>query len=402
MSNSKQFSSGQFSSGVPGWLILIAVMSAVGPIAVDLYLPGFTMIETSLHTKGVERTLAGYLLGMGVGQLFYGPISDRYGRKPPLYFGFALYTLASAGCMLAPNLTFLIVCRVLQALGASSALTIGRAVVRDRCEPEQAARAYSMLMTIFSVAPILAPIAGQFIVTAWGWRAAFVVQVGVGFGVLIAMHFVMTESLSSHHVRSLSVKGVAHTYFRLMRDRLFIGNALVSGFNLAGLFAYISGAPIILMRLFKIPTSSIGWIIGLNGLAFMLSSRLNLLALRKLQPNQLLARVVRWPILAALAMVAISRWTGAPLAAVLVLQFGFFITSARVMPNASAVALAHHAQDAGSASALMGGVQSLVANVGVFVLSIFNDGTLFPMTVLMVITATLSFAMQRWSVGGSR
>jgi MFS transporter, DHA1 family, multidrug resistance protein len=400
MSDSKQISPPNFA-GVPGWLILIAVMSAVGPVAVDLYLPGFAMIETSLHEKGVERTLAGYLFGMAIGQLFYGPISDRFGRKPPMYFGFALYTLASVGCMLAPNMTFLIVCRVLQALGACSALTIGRAVVRDRCEPEQAARAYSILMTIFSVAPILAPIAGQYIVTAWGWRAAFAVQVGVGFGVLIAMHFVMAESLSPQHVRPLNMKHVGQTYWRLARDRVFIGNTLVSGFNLAGLFAYISGAPVILMNGFSISTDNIGWIIGLNGLAFMLSSRLNLAALRKMPSAQLLARVVRWPIVAALAMLAMSLWMGVPLAIVLLLQFAFFITSARVMPNASAVALAHHAKDAGSASALMGGAQSLIANVGVFTLSFFNDGTLFPLTILMTLTAMLCFFMHRWSIAKS-
>jgi MFS transporter, DHA1 family, multidrug resistance protein len=397
MSDFKQISPPNFS-GVPGWLILIAVMSAVGPLAVDLYLPGFNLIAADLHEQGVERTLAGYLLGMGIGQLFYGPVSDRFGRKPPLYFGFALYTLASVGCMFANDMTFLIVCRVLQALGACSALTIGRAVVRDRCEPEQAARAYSMLMTIFSVAPIVAPIAGQYIVTLWGWRMAFAVQVVVGLGVLVAMHFALNESLSPDHVRPLNMKHVAQTYWRLARDRVFIGNTLVSGFNLAGLFAYIAAAPAILMKWFDISTAHIGWVIGLNGLAFMLSSRLNMVALRKVPPTQLLAQVVRWPVLAALVMLAISFWVSAPLALVLLLQFAFFITSARVMPNASAVALAHHAKDAGSASALMGGVQSLIANVGVFTLSFFNDGTLFPLTILMTLTAMLCFFMRRWSI----
>jgi MFS transporter, DHA1 family, multidrug resistance protein len=386
-----------YSSGVPGWLVLIAVMSAVGPIAIDLYLPAFPMIEASLNERGVERTLASYLLGMALGQFLYGPVSDRYGRKPPLYFGFALYTLASVGCFMAQSMTALIVFRVLQAVGACSALTIGRAVVRDRCEPEQAARAYSMLMTIFSVAPIVAPIAGGFIVTSWGWRAAFAAQVLVGLGILIAVHFMMTESLSPQHVRPLNLGHVYRTYLRIIRDRVFIGHTLVSGFCLAGVFSYVSGAPTILNNWFHIPPSMFGWLIGVNGVAFMLSSRLNFIALRKTPPAQLLARVVRWPILAGIALIAVSQWTAAPLAVVLLLQFGFFITSARVMPNSSALALAHHGSDAGSASALMGGLQSLIATAGGMVLSTVNNGTLLPLAVLMTVTSVMAVVFQRWS-----
>src|SRR5689334_11449486 len=180
--------------GVPGWLIVIAVMAGIGPVSIDLYLPAFPMIEAEFGETGVERTMASYLVGLAIGQLLYGPISDRFGRKPPLYFGFVVYTIGAIGCALSTSMTMLMICRVVQALGACSGLAIGRAIVRDRCEPEQAARVFSTLMTIVSAAPILAPIAGGFIVASFGWRATFFIQAGLGIGILTAMHFLLTES----------------------------------------------------------------------------------------------------------------------------------------------------------------------------------------------------------------
>ena len=383
--------------GMPGWLMLIAVMTAIGPVAIDLYLPAFPLIEATFKERGVERTMASYLLGLAIGQLFYGPVSDRFGRKPPLYFGFALFCVGSVGCMLAQNMTMLMLGRIVQAVGACSGMAIGRAVVRDRCEPEQAARAFSMLMTIVSLAPILAPVAGGFIVTVMSWRANFVIQATMGFGILIAMHVVMTESLDAKHVRPLHVARVFRTYFDLLRHREFLSHTLIGGFGMASLITYVSGAPTILTDLFRIPPSRFGWIIGLNGLAFMLASRLNLWGLRNKKPKDLLAGAIRWPTFCGLLLVATSFWSGAPLWAVIALQFCFFISTARVMPNASALALAQHARDAGSASALMGALQSLIATLAGLILSSINNGKLAPLAILMTVCAIASWSLQRWS-----
>ena len=164
-------------------------MAAVGPVSIDMYLPGFPAIEREFGVRGVETTMASYLVGLAVSQLFYGPISDRFGRKPPLYFGFALYALGAAGCALATSMPALTLMRVVQALGGSAGFVIGRAIVRDRCEPHEAARAFSLLMMIVALGPVLAPVAGGFVVTHFGWRGTFVFQAALGVTLLASYAF---------------------------------------------------------------------------------------------------------------------------------------------------------------------------------------------------------------------
>ena len=216
--------------GVPRWLLLVAAMAAVGPVSIDMYLPGFPAIEREFGVRGVETTMAAYLVGIAVSQLFYGPISDRFGRKPPLYFGFAVYAIGAAGCALAGSMPSLTFWRVIQALGGSAGFVIGRAIVRDRCEPHEAARAFSLLMMIAALGPVLAPVGGGFIVTHFGWRATFLFQVALGLVLLAATHFALRESRPESTVTPLNLANVLRTYLRLGNDRVLIGYSLVGGF----------------------------------------------------------------------------------------------------------------------------------------------------------------------------
>jgi DHA1 family bicyclomycin/chloramphenicol resistance-like MFS transporter len=384
------------SRSAPGWLLLIGVMTGIGPVSIDLYLPGFPLIESSLNERGVERTMAAYLVGLALGQLLYGPVSDRIGRKPPLYFGFIVYTMGAVGCALAQTMWMLMAFRVVQAIGACSGIAIGRAIVRDRCEPEQAARAFSTLMMIVSVAPILAPIAGGFIVAAAGWRTAFFFQAALGIGILIAMHFMLDESLDPKHIQPLHLRRVLKNYLRLLKDRGFVGYTLVGGFGMAALFSYVAGAPTILTRTYKIAPQTFGFLIGVNGLAFMTSSRLNLRALRTHSAKQILARYVWIPVLLGVALILAGILT-VPLALVVALQFVFFLTTARIMPNVSATALAQHAHVAGSASALLGALQSIVSMFAGVAIATFNDGTLLPLAILMTGSVTIGALIHLWA-----
>jgi MFS transporter, DHA1 family, multidrug resistance protein len=386
--------------GLPGWLIVIGVMTGIGPVSIDLYLPAFPMIEAAFGEHGVERTMASYLLGVTLGQLFYGPISDHFGRKPPLYFGFIVYTLGSLGCALSTNMTMLIVFRVIQALGGCSGMTIGRAIVRDRCEPEQAARAFSTLMTIVSVAPILAPIAGGFIVSAAGWRAAFFFQAALGAVILVGIHFTLQESLAAKRTTPLNLGGILLMYMRLIKHRSFIGYSFITGFGWAAIFCYVSGAPKVLPAMYGVSPQTLGWLIGMNGLAFMIASRFNLRALRRLSPGHILSRTVWRPALVA-AMILVAgilsqQWMTVPLLVVLALQFAFFTTTARISPNASALALAPFSQNAGSASAVMGAVQSVVAMMSGIAVATFTNGTLVPLGIIMTVSMTLCVLLHWW------
>jgi MFS transporter, DHA1 family, multidrug resistance protein len=391
----------QSGHGVPRWLLLVAAMAAVGPVSIDMYLPGFPAIEREFGVRGVETTMAAYLVGIAVSQLFYGPISDRFGRKPPLYFGFALYAVGAAGCALAASMPALTLMRVVQALGGSSGFVIGRAIVRDRCEPHEAARAFSLLMMIVALGPVLAPVAGGVVVTHFGWRATFVFQAVLGVMLLAATHFLLRESRPESVVTPLNLANVLRTYVRLGKDRALIGYSLVGGFGMGALFSYVTGAPTVLTERYGLSPQEFGALIGLNGFAFMAASRLNMIALRTLGPREVLARYVWMPVLIGAALFALTWLSSAPLWLVVALQLTFFVMVGRVTPNVAALALSPHGKEAGAASALMGALQSALGMLSGFAVATFNDGTVSTLAAIMTVGAGLGLASYVWAAASN-
>lgn len=383
--------------GVPRWLLLVAAMAAVGPVSIDMYLPGFPAIEREFGGRGVETTMAAYLVGIAVSQLFYGPISDRFGRKPPLYFGFALYAVGAAGCALAGSMPALTLLRVVQALGGSAGFVIGRAIVRDRCQPHEAARAFSLLMMIVALGPVFAPVAGGFVVTHFGWRATFVFQAVLGLVLLAATHFALRESRPESTVTALYVSNVLRTYFRLGKDRVLVGYSLVAGFGMGALFAYVTGAPTVLTHRYDLSPQQFGALIGLNGLAFLTASRLNMIALRTMGPREVLARYVWMPVVIGAALLAVTSLWSMPLWMVVALQLSFFITVGRITPHVAALALAPHGAEAGAASALMGALQSALAMAAGFAVATFNDGAVSTLAAIMTAGGALTLVSYLWA-----
>jgi DHA1 family bicyclomycin/chloramphenicol resistance-like MFS transporter len=381
---------------VPGWLLLVGAMSAVGPFTIDMYLPGFPAIEREFAEDGVERTMAAYLVGITIGQLIYGPISDRFGRKPPLYFGFILYAAGAMGCALAGSMTMLVVMRVLQALGACAGLVIGRAIVRDRCEPHEAARAFAILMAIVALGPIIAPMLGGWVVTVIGWRGVFVFQAALGASLLLLVHGLMSETLAPAAKLPLHPSHIARRYLRLLRDPVLMGYSLVGGFAMGSMFCYVTGAPTVMAETFQLSPQQFGWMLGLNGLAFMTASRLNMLALHDRTPRQVLSEAIAWPTLVGALFLMLAVGLSLPIWAAIGLQLLFFITTARSLPHTSALALAPHGREAGAASAMMGSLQSLTATLAGIAVAIFNDGTLPKLALLMVAGAVLAWVSYVW------
>ena len=384
------------SRRIPGWLILIGAMTAVGPVSIDMYLPGFPLIEREFAQAGVERTMASYMVGIAIGQLFYGPISDRFGRKPPLYAGLILYALGSLGCCLSTSMTMLTIMRVVQALGGCGGMVIGRAIVRDRCEPHEAAHAFSTLMLIVSLGPILAPTVGGWFVTTFGWRSVFVFQCVFALALLAAMHHILGESRDPAYVVPLDLRRVVSGYGRLLIDRAFVGYTLVGAFGMAALFCYVAGSPTVLTHAYGLSPQQFGWMIGFNGIAFMSASRFNMIALRTREPGELLARAVWFPLIAGVLLILLTLFLHPPLWSVITLQFFFFISVARSNPNVSALALAPHGRAAGTASALMGSLQSAVAMLAAVAVAIFNDGTLRTLALIMTVSAMSSALCYVW------
>jgi DHA1 family bicyclomycin/chloramphenicol resistance-like MFS transporter len=365
-------------------------MTALGPVTIDMYLPGFVSIEREFATRGVEGTMAAFIGGLAIGQLFYGPISDRFGRKPPLYIGYVIYTIGSVGCAMAANMAMLTAMRVVQALGGCAGLVIGRAIVRDRCEPHEAARAFTTLTMIVALGPVMAPAVGGVVVAHFGWRATFVVQAVLGVLVMILMHKVLRESHNVRDTQAATIREVLGKYAFLMRDRVFIAYSLLLGFAMASMFCYVTGAPLVITANYGLTPQQFGSLIGMNGFAFLTASILNMRALKSVGPERLLARYIWGAPLLGATLLVLSLLMKLPLWAIVSLQLPFFLCIGRVSPNVSALALAPHGRHAGTASALMGATQSGLTTLGGLAVAIFNDGTVRTLAAIMASGATLA------------
>lgn len=375
---------------LPAWLMLVGVMTALGPVTIDMYLPGFVSIEREFATRGVEVTMAAFIAGLAIGQLFYGPISDRFGRKPPLYFGYVIYTIGSVGCAVASNMAMLTTMRVMQALGGCAGLVIGRAIVRDRCEPHEAARAFTTLTMIVALGPVLAPAVGGVIVSHFGWRATFVVQAVLGVSVMVLMHHVLRESHDVSNAQAATISQVLRNYGLLIRDRQLIAYSLLLGFAMASMFCYVTGAPLVITANYGLTPQQFGALIGMNGFAFLTASILNMRALKSVGPSQLLARYIWGAPLLGATLLVLSWMLELPLWTIVGLQLLFFVCTGRVSPNVSALALAPHGRHAGTASALLGATQSGLTTVGGLAVAIFNDGTVRTLAAIMTSGAALA------------
>lgn len=381
----------------PGWLVILGALTAVGPLSIDMYLPAFASIEADLHVPAgtAELTLATFFIGMACGQLFWGPVSDRFGRKPPLYVALALFGIASLGCAMAETATALTGWRLLQALGGSAGMVITRAMVRDRCAARDAARAFSLLILVMGLAPILAPLLGGWVSVNLGWRAIFLVLASFALACLLAVRFGLAESHDVRHELPLNLGRVLAGYGGLFANKAFLGYTLSSGFAMAGMFAYIAGSPFVMIQLGGISEAHFGWFFGANALGFVVASQLNARALRIWAPTRLLRRALWAPALAGLVLAVFTGGGQFSLAVILSGIFVYVTSLGFIAPNASACALATHGQQAGAASALMGALQFGLATLAGVGISQFHDGTALPLAFFLAVCGLAAMASHR-------
>ncbi len=274
--------------------VAFGVVTAVGSLSIDMYLPSFPAIATDLQTDAgaVQRTLSMFFIGFALGQLVYGPLSDRFGRRPPLLAGMALYVVASLICAFASNIHALQWGRLLQALGGCAGMIIPRAAVRDRCDPRSAARALSLIVLVVGAAPILAPQLGSWILIWFNWRVIFAVLGCFGVGCLIAIYFGMEETVERTAAARLNFRSIFHNYRELLYDRQFLTFSLCGGFGSAAMFAYIAGSPFVLMDIYHASTHFYGWIFGANAIGLVLGAQINARLLAYYQPRTILTRAI--------------------------------------------------------------------------------------------------------------
>ena len=376
-------------------ILILGMLSAIGPFSIDMYLPGFPQIAESLGTTvaRVTLSLSSFFIGISVGQFLYGPLLDRYGRKKPLYAGISLYLVASACCALVHSVEALIVLRLFQALGACVGLVASRAMVRDLFDVSQNARVFSLLMLVVGVSPIIAPTLGGYLTEYFSWRYIFYVLTAIAALILIAVHFTLPESRKPDRQVSLKPGPIVKSFLGVMREPQFYTYALTGAIASAGLYAYIAGSPTVFMELYKVSGQQYGWIFAIVALGLIGSSQLNSVLLRFYKSEQIIRVALFCQVLTAALLFVGSLLGIFELFSTIAFSFLFLCCQGCVFPNSSALSLALFGRNAGTASALMGGIQMSIGALTSATVSWLNDHTALPMTGVMTICATISFTI---------
>ncbi|WP_300731117.1 multidrug effflux MFS transporter [Pseudomonas sp.] len=375
-------------------ILILGALSAFGPLAIDFYLPGFPAMAQTFATdeQHIQLTLAVYFLGLSMGQLIYGPIADRYGRRIPLLVGVGLFTVASLACAFAPSLEGLIAARFVQALGGCAGMVISRAVVSDKCDAVGSAKVFSQLMLVMGLAPILAPMLGGLMVNLYGWQSIFLALTGFSALAALAVALGLPESLPANAPRQ-PLSGALRQYGRLLKDFEFLGHALTGGIAMAGMFAYIAGSPFVFINLYGVPAEHYGWLFGSNAAGFILVAQLNSRLLASRGPAFLLARTVWVYLGAAVVMLGISLLHTEQLWPLLVPLFVCIASLGCIIPNASACAMSGQGARAGSASAMLGFLQFSVAAAAASMVGVLHDGSAMPMALVITLCGVLAVAV---------
>lgn len=386
---------------IPSWLVLMGALAALGPVAIDMYLPAFGAIASDLNTSQgmVERTLASYLLGLAAAQLVYGPLADRYGRKLPLLIGLTLFTIASLACALSEDITHLLLWRIVQAFGGAAGMVVPRAVIRDHLDTREAAQALSLLMLIMGVMPILAPLLGGQAAALGSWRIVFYLMVLVGVGLWWAVLRNMRESLPTEKRTPLAISTIVANFRLLLTHRGFMGYALAGGLGSAGMFAYISASPLVFIQIYGVDPRWFGLLFGLNATSLILAAQLSARLLRRYQPLELLIRSQVTLVLMTSAAMILTLLGWINLTLLMLCLMGFMASQGFVSPNAAALALAEQGPRLGTASALMGSLQMFSGALAGLAVSLWHTDTALPLTAVLAACAFLSWLSGRMAMG---
>jgi DHA1 family bicyclomycin/chloramphenicol resistance-like MFS transporter len=372
---------------------ILGLLSSLGPLGVDMYLPSLPTIEGvfGASTGQVQLTLSSFFLGFSLGQSVIGPLADRYGRRPPLYAGVALFIVSSLACPFATSIWQLIVLRFFQALGSCSGIVTARAIARDVFTPAETRRVFATLILFVGVLPMIAPLIGGYLLGWFGWQSSFFVMAGLAAVTLTCMLIWLPETLNPAYQQSLSPARITQTYASLSKDRLFILTSVANGIAMAGMFAYIAGSPFVFISLYGVPANRFGYVFGANVIGMMAGSQVAGRVLHNANPRRILRAVTSIQFLAGAALVAaaVTGFGGAfgigpPL-------FIYLFCIGVVMPTASAMALANHPKIAGAASALYGTLQFVFAAIATAILSAIGDGSALPMAAVICACGMIAF-----------
>jgi DHA1 family bicyclomycin/chloramphenicol resistance-like MFS transporter len=373
-----------------GIIFLLGLLSVVTPFAVDMYLPAFSSIASDLGTTSsvIALSLSSYFIGFALGQILYGPLLDRFGRKRPLYFGLVLYVAASAGCALSQNVHTLIVLRFVQAIGGCSAQVAALAMVRDFFHVKESARIFSLLFLIIGVSPLLAPTIGSGLVSVLGWRWIFYILGAYAAATLALIFALLPEGHEPDASISLKPRPIIANFWMILKQPQFITYALAGAFSFAGLFGFVSGSPILFMEGYHLGAKAFGLVFAVLVMGFIGGNQINVLLLRRFTSQRIFLYALLFQVYTGVILFAGTRMHLIGLRGSLFLFLFFLLSIGLAYPNAAALALAPFSRDAGSASAMLGFLQA-----GTVSLISTGIGVLGSSTIVTLLSGTAVLAL---------
>ncbi|PRX47138.1 DHA1 family bicyclomycin/chloramphenicol resistance-like MFS transporter [Prauserella shujinwangii] len=375
------------------YALVLGGLTAFGPLSVDMYLPALPSMAADLGTTDatLQLTLSSFIVGLALGQLVIGPLSDALGRRRPLLVGIAIYVAASVLCAVSPSAELLIAARAVQAVGAAAGIVVARATVRDLFSGTAMTRFFSMLMLVTGLAPILAPVLGGQVLTWTSWRGVFLTLTAFGALLLAVAAFALPEPLPPHLRSPARLGRVLRTYGALLRDRAFLGYALAAGMIFAAMFSYIAGSSFVLQGVYGLSPQEYSVVFGVNGAGIVLAGQVNGRIVGRVQERTLLATGLFMATLGSAALV-IAALLGLGLPGLLPPLFLVVSSIGLIMPNSNSLALANHPRSAGSASALLGVVQFVIGGAASPLVGVFGEDSAVPMATIMASFGVLSLA----------
>jgi DHA1 family bicyclomycin/chloramphenicol resistance-like MFS transporter len=368
------------------FILILGSLTAFAPLSIDMYLPAFPALQAHFGVSAgqIQATLAVFFVGLAAGQAIYGPIADRFGRRAPLLFGIALYVAASILAAHAPDIGSLTLARLFQALGGCAGMVISRAMVADLFDERDSAKIYSLLMLVMGMAPILAPLAGAYLLVAFGWGAIFWFLAAFGALCLATVWTVLPETLPPDRRATGGLHHVLRVYKQLLRNRRFLAFAAIGAFSLAGLFAYITDSSFIFIELYGLTPEQYGMLFGMNALGLITAAQVNVHLLRWFSVRQILATAVLAYVGAAVALTFVATTDLGGLIALMIPLFVAISSLGLVLGNAAAAAMAQAGDYRGTASALIGVLQFALSAAISGLAGALQNGTAVPMATIIL------------------
>ncbi|MFC0777288.1 multidrug effflux MFS transporter [Flavobacterium sp. HJSW_4] len=374
-------------------ILILGSLTALGPFSIDMYLPGFSGIAKDLNTSvaKVSMSLSSYFIGISAGQLLYGPLLDRFGRKKPLFIGLMVYILASLGCVYVTDIDQFILLRFIQAVGSCAATVASVAMVRDLFPVKDIPKVFSLLMLVLGLSPMLAPTIGGYVTEDYGWHTVFFILMCMGIAILLASQIGLPNSYKPDTSISLKPKPIISNFLKVLKEPQFYTYAFTGAIAFSGLFTYVAASPIVFMDIYHVDAKTYGWIFAFMSVSFIGSSQLNSVLLKRFSSEQMIFAALILQSIVSIVFLVLSLNNLLGLYETIAILFIFLGCLGISNPNTAGLTMAPFAKNAGSASALMGAIQLGLGSLASFAVGIFVKDSVAPMVFIMTVTTIIAF-----------